>query len=145
MAGRPILPTNLKVIRGTAKPCRMNENEPRPEKVVNVKCPANLSTKEKQCWNHLAEQLQKAGILTTIDLNALMTYCKLWVIWQEKTSQADVEITPTVDRIFKQLLALWREFGMTPSSRTRIRSENQAPEDDFDAWQKKRRMAREGV
>ncbi len=28
MAGRPILPTNLKVTRGTAKRCRMNENEP---------------------------------------------------------------------------------------------------------------------
>ena len=46
---------------------------------------------------------------------------------------------------FKKLLNLWREFGMTPSSRSRIRAETDKPDDDFDAWQKKRRMAREGV
>ena len=145
MAGRPPIPTNLKVIRGTAQPCRMNENEPRPEKVADVACPPGLSAKEKKCWNSLAGDLKKAGILTTIDLNALMTYCKLWVIWQNQMSQEDVEITPNVDRVFKQLLSLWREFGMTPASRSRIRAENAEPEDDFDAWQKKRRIAKEGI
>ena len=145
MTGRPPIPTNLKVIRGTAQPCRMNENEPRPEKVADVVCPPELSAKEKKCWNSLAGDLKKAGILTTIDLNALMTYCKLWVIWQDQMSQKDVEITPNVDRVFKQLLSLWREFGMTPASRSRIRAENAEPEDDFDAWQKKRRIAKEGI
>ena len=46
---------------------------------------------------------------------------------------------------FKQLTTIWREFGMTPSSRTRIHAESDKPEDDYEAWQKKRRMAREGV
>lgn len=122
----------------------MNKDEPSPEKVVDVACPACLSPEERKCWNSLAGDLKKAGILTNIDLNALMTYCKLWVIWQDKVSQANIEITPNVDRIFKQLLALWREFGMTPASRTRIHADNPEPEDDFDVWHK-RRIAKEGV
>ena len=31
MAGRPKKPTALKELTGTAQPCRMNPNEPRPE------------------------------------------------------------------------------------------------------------------
>ena len=154
------LPTNLKSIRGTARPCRLNDKEPRPDKLETLKPPPGLNKDEKKCWRTVSSELQKAGILTKVDVSSLVAYCRSWVGWIEETRIAQDEgsvvkgglggpvINPHVriaSEYFKQLLALWREFGMTPSSRTRIRSDTDKPDDDVEAWEKKRKMAREGV
>ncbi len=160
MASITPLPTNLKVIRGTARPCRLNEKEPKPDKLEKIKPPSLLSKEEKKCWREVVTELQKCGIATTVDKSALVAYCKCWVAWKGELSIIDEEgtvvrgclgndvVSPHVriaNENFKQLLSLWREFGMTPSSRSRIHDDTDKPDDDFEAWQKKRRMAREGV
>ena len=158
------LPTNLKVLRGTAQPCLINEKEPRPKKLKTISPPAYLTRKEKTCWRKTITDLQKAGIVTTIDVTSLAGYCRAWVGYQKESEIVEKEGTVTkgclgnpiinphfraANDFFKQLLQLWREFGMTPSSRTRIRAEKPEPEDDFEAWhqkqQEKQRIAREGV
>ena len=159
MAATTPLPTNLKVLRGTAQPCRMNDKEPKPPK-GKVKMPSGLTDKEKKHWQEVADNLEEAGILSLLDVQALRLYCRSYAGWIDANQRLDEYGTvikslhgqPILSPYFKvsqkyfdQLLSILREFGMTPSSRTRIQADNQAPEDDFDAWQKKRRMAREGV
>ena len=164
MASPTPIPTNLKVLRGTARPCRLNEKEPTPKKPEKIKPPSCLSKEEKKCWREIVSELQKCGIATTVDKSALTAYCKCWVAWKNELVIIDEEgtvvagcmgnkiVSPHVriaSDYFKQLLNLWREFGMTPSSRSRIHANKDEPDDDFEAWQKKqmdkRRMAREGV
>lgn len=158
MASPIPLPTNLKVLRGTAQPCRMNDREPKlPRR--KVKMPPGLNAAEKKHWKGIAADLEEAGILTLLDTQALRLYCRAYTGWLDANQKID-QYGPVIknthgpalspyfrlsDKYFNQLLAILREFGMTPSSRSRIRAETDKPEDDFDAWQKKRRMAREGV
>lgn len=153
------LPTNLKVLRGTAQPCRMNDREPKPPK-DNVRMPPGLTREEKRHWKAIAQDLERCGILSVLDVQALRLYCRAYSRWHEANERLD-EIGPVINgaqgtpvlspyfkvsgKYFDQMLALLREFGMTPSSRSRIRAEGDKPDDDFEAWQKKRRMAREGV
>lgn len=154
------LPTNLKTIRGTARPCRLNDKEPRPDKLKTLEVPKELNDEEAAFWTKNVADLQSSGIVTIVDVKALTAYCKAWYGWLNETRIAKEEgsvviggmggpvINPHIriaNDYFKQLLSLWREFGMTPSSRSRIHAETDKPNDDYEAWQKKRRMAREGV
>ena len=159
MAAPIPLPTNLKVLRGTAQPCRMNDREPKSPK-GRIKMPSGLTKEEKKHWKAVAADLEAAGILTVLDVQALRLYCRVYHQWCQANEKLEAfgpvikgsHGTPMLSPYFKvsrscleQMLALLREFGMTPSSRTRIRSERDEPDDDFEAWQKKRKMAREGV
>ena len=154
------IPTNLKTMRGTARPCRLNDKEPHPEKLESLAPPEELHDSERECWNNVITGLQNAGIATVVDISALTAYCKAWCGWIAEIKIIEKEgsvvtggtggpiINPHVriaNDYFKQMLAIWREFGMTPSARSRIHSETDKPDDDYEAWQKKRRMAREGV
>lgn len=172
MKGRKQLPTNLKVIRGTAQPCRVNENEPKPEKVKHSLPPKTLSDAAKKHWRVISKELEACGVLTRVDKDALAVYCELYAQWLEasemikkkgiviadpryadrKTEKGKSMVVPVLSPYFKasmklseQMKQMLCEFGMTPSSRSRIHAETDKPDDDFEAWQKKRRMAREGV
>lgn len=172
MKGRKPLPTNLKVIRGTAQPCRLNEKEPRPVKLQKLTAPKTLSDAARKHWRSVARKLEKCGVLTVMDQDALALYCELYAQWvdanamvqkkgmviadaryRHKQSDPGQPVTvPVLSPYFRaslkladQMKQLLGEFGMTPSSRTRIRSDKDAPDDEFETWQKKRQMAREGV
>lgn len=158
------MPTNLKVLHGTAQPCLINDKEPRPKKLKIIKPPSYLTKEEKQCWRKTIVDLQECGIITDIDMTSFAAYCRAWVGYQKESSIVEKEgsvvtgskKTPVISPhfkaasdYFKRLLQLWREFGMTPSSRSRIRAEKDDDEDDYDTRckrQKEReRIAREGV
>ena len=159
MAATTPLPTNLKVLRGTAQPCRLNDREPKPPP-ADISMPDGLSQAEQQHCQQVSDYLQEAGVLTVMDIQALKLYCRIYVKWQESIGKLD-EYGPVIktkagnpvlspyfkisQKYLDQLLAILREFGMTPSSRTRIHAKSDKPDDDYEAWQKKRRMAREGV
>lgn len=172
MKGRKPLPTNLKVVRGTAKPHRLDNQEPKPEKLSNPEPPATLSADARKHWQTVTGILEHSGVLTAMDQDALAMYCELYSQWVEanrmiqskgmvladpryvgKTTPDGQRMTvPMVSPYFKtsmklaeQMKHLLCEFGMTPSSRTKIHASSDKPDDDYEAWQKKRRMAREGV
>ena len=122
--------------------------------------PDGMTQEEQYHWQQVADYLQEAGVLTVMDVQALKLYCRIYVKWQESISKLD-EYGPVIktkagnpilspyfkisQKYLDQLLAILREFGMTPSSRTKIHASSDKPDDDYEAWQKKRRMAREGV
>ena len=172
MKGRKPLPTNLKVMRGTAKPHRLDDQEPKPEKLSNPEPPATLSASAREHWHTVTCILERSGVLTAMDQDALAMYCELYCQWVEanrmiqtkgmvladpryvgKTTLNGQRMTvPMVSPYFKismklaeQMKHLLCEFGMTPSSRTKVHGSGTKPDDDYEAWQKKRRMAREGV
>jgi len=169
MKGRKPLPTNLKVIHGTARPHRVNEQEPKPEKVKRPLPPKTLSAEARKHWKKICKDLAACGVLTLIDQDALAMYCELYAQWLEAgdmvrkkgmviadpryLAREKKPVTVPIQspyfvaslKLAEQMKQLLCEFGMTPSSRSRIRADTDKPGDDYEAWQKKRRMAREGV
>jgi len=138
MPGRPIKPTALKLVQGTARPGRLNTHEPQYPIADDLTPPAGLSEKAKAHWALIAEQLKEAGVLTRIDRDALCGYCESYTQWQE--AQAHIakngaliknpktgfpEQSPLIfiaEKAFKQWLSLAREFGLSPASRARIQA-----------------------
>jgi len=141
-AGRPRKPTKLHVINGTDRPCRRNNDEPEPDVVENVPDPPEfLSDTAKEEWYSISVKLHNIGVLTDIDLSMLALYCQAygrWVDAEKKITPANMvvktkngnpinnpylNIANTSMRDCHRYLA---EFGMTPSSRTKIRVDGSA-------------------
>lgn len=148
-------PTTLKLIQGTAQKSRMNPNEPKPAKPAKVPAPpAHLSTQAKSEWKRIAKELHSTGILTKIDVKALGAYCQafadmiraegLLAKWNlDHPDQVNIQRTlggidkthPYVLQIRehrRDMVRFAAEFGLTPSSRTRVKAVGQGDGNEFD-------------
>ena len=62
-------PTALKKLRGTARPDRVNANEPKPRVPAKTpRVPRHLNDRAKKYWRREAKKLHAVGILTEVDL-----------------------------------------------------------------------------
>lgn len=142
MAGRKPLPSKLKVLRGTDQPCRMNPHEPSLAAVV-PDTPAFLGTIAREEWNRKAPLLARMGVLTEGDDAALAAYCQAYERFVEaegkirqsglliKTSSGNVIQNPLVgvaNRAMELMHKFLTEFGMTPSSRSKVTATKREPE-----------------
>ena len=147
MAGRKPLPTHLKLVKGTARPHRLNKHEPRPTVCV-PKAPAHLDDQAKVKFGVLAEMLARHGVMTDLDANALSRYVVVWCRWIDaetevkrrglvvKTAVGNIVQNPflaVANKCLLQMAQAESEFGMTPSSRSRIRAT--APADAADPFE----------
>jgi P27 family predicted phage terminase small subunit len=80
MAGRKPIPTTLKLIRGTARPHRMNKDEPMPPACV-PEPPAHLEERARRKFTEIADMLARCGVMTELDRDALGRYCVIWCRW----------------------------------------------------------------
>ena len=135
-SGRTRKPTRLKVIQGTDRPDRMNPDEPQPMLGIGDP-PEHLSEAAKREWRETGEKLVRLGIATEIDAAAFALYCQAYGRWAEaemKLQEGELVIdTPTgypvqspwlqiANKAHEQMLRALVEFGMTPSSRTRVKT-----------------------
>ncbi len=146
-------PTALKVLKGNPGRRPLNDLEPKPRR-SRPRCPQWLDRDAKALWRNLVPELDDMGVLTQIDGNALVRYCTLWSRWKraelfiakhgeaypikdEKDNVKYLHQFPQVavaNKLSVQLTRLEQEFGMTPSSRSRIRIERQEQVDEFEAF-----------
>ena len=145
-SGRKPLPDNVKYLKGTAQPCRINDEAPTPE-ADKVECPEYLSNAAKKHWEKISTELMDCGILTNIDVDALAVYCENYATWAEATKKLNrygsviknKQGLPVLSPYFKvarnafdQMKVLLSEFGMTPSSRTKVKAtQKEKPKDDW--------------
>jgi P27 family predicted phage terminase small subunit len=162
------LPTKLKFIRGTLRKGRTNVHEPALP-VEIPRCPPHLSAEAKREWKRVSLDLAGCGLLTRIDRAALALYCEAWGRWveaEQSLRQYGVMIkSPSgfpmqspylaiANKAMEQMRAMLGEFGMSPSSRTRVHAEpvhdKESPlealrrrgEEDDARWEFERRMSR---
>lgn len=155
MRGRKPTPTALKVVRGNPGGRPLNEDEPKPK--GEVRAPEYLSEMAAAHWPVVAEQLRNAGVLTSMDVAALALYCESFARWQQ--AQALIAKTGLVvpgqkgtftqspyvvisNAAFEQMRRLLIEFGMTPSSRSRVSKVGGEDEDEYAAFTKKPRSSK---
>ncbi len=138
------LPTKLKVVRGTLRKGRINAQEPAlPAEIP--RCPAHLGDEAKREWKRVSRDLAACGLLTRIDRAALALYCEAWGRWvqaEEALRRYGVMIKApsgfpmqspylaVANRAMEQIRALLSEFGMSPSSRTRVHATPAVDDDD---------------
>lgn len=134
-------PTGILRLRGSNEVSH-RKDEPVPTKPL-PECPDWINAEAKLVWAQVVPQLDAMGILGGIDANALSRYCQLWSRWKDaeqfiqkygstyslndeagkpKCFQQFPEVA-IAHRLAAQLTKMEAEFGMTPSSRTRIQVE----------------------
>lgn len=138
-------PTALNELAGNPGKRKARAGEPKPRsKNTTPPVPSHLSDDAKKEWRRVAKELHGLGLLTSIDRTALSAYCETYVTWVDalakcremglivKTSNGNPIQNPylsVASQAEKRMRGWLSEFGMTPSSRTRI-SVDAAPEED---------------
>lgn len=143
-SGRKPKPTAVKQLEGNPGKRKLNENEPKPVKRAPP-CPKWLTDDAKKEWRRLSKQMEHMGILTEVDMTAFAGYCQAYARWKEaeefiskhgaivKTPSGywqqvpQVSIAQTYLRIMNRFC---EQFGLTPSSRSRIIAESPNSDDD---------------
>ena len=148
--GRKPLPTALHILRGNPSRKKLTGlNEP-TTKVEVPRTPQHLSPIAKKHFPKIAKQLAAAKVMTRLDTDALAMYCEAYAKWF--TSNEELKncewITLTENgypvqtpwlsisnNAFNQMKAMLCEFGLTPSSRTKVQTvpgDNGANKDPWD-------------
>ena len=156
LRGPPKKPTALKVIAGNPGKRPLPRNEPKPELLSDLRPPAWLSAAAKRKWKALAPKLVATRVMSNDDVDALASYCDLFVQYVEMRRELsrplpdDLSVEEKVElmalrakseevslKTFDKVLKLLQQFGMTPSSRAGIeRLDAQAPGSDWDEFER---------
>lgn len=143
MAGRPPKPTALKVIEGNRGKRATNKQEPDPTYLSDLSAPAWLPHAAKEVWNEVAPSLAAAKLLTEVDVHALAQGCVAIAQYRFSVKRAGEDLVKAKHEVdddgkvfsvgehinpwmlvqsmtFKQAMAVFQQFGMSPAARTRI-------------------------
>ena len=105
-------------------------------------CPAHLQGEARREWKRLGKKLVECGLMTEIDGAALALYCEAWSRWVDaeralekfgvmvKSPNGFPMQSPylaVANKAMEQIKAMLTEFGMSPSSRSRVSAAPAAP------------------
>lgn len=142
--GRKPKPTALKALEGNPGKRDLNQKEPKPEKKA-PRCPTWLEPEAKKEWRRMVNQLEQLGILTEVDMAAFAGYCQAYARWKEAeefiTKHGTIVKTPSgywqqvpqvsiAQSYLKIMNRFCEQFGLTPSSRTRIVADKPSDAED---------------
>jgi P27 family predicted phage terminase small subunit len=140
LRGYATAPTALKILRGNPGKRALPKNEPMPAAVpqnIGETPPEHMPEAHRKWWVYYSDILRDMKVLTVADLVALENLAGATAdrIAQEadlaktgplyKTTWGAVQISPlfnVVDRLKERELKLLREFGLTPSSKTKVQT-----------------------
>lgn len=156
MTGRKPKPTALKLLQGNPGNRPINKKEPKP-KAQKPRAPTHLDDEAKKEWRRMSDKLFDLGLLTEIDKAALAAYCMAWSRWvqaelniqkygmvqlsPDKKWPVQSPYLPIANRAMEQMTKLLAEFGMTPSSRSRLQVDTGEKSDPFEEWASGRRSS----
>lgn len=130
------MPTALKIQRGNPGKQKLPQNEPSPPKAA-PQCPKFLDADAKVEWKRIVPLLMDLGCLALMDRAALAAYCACYSRWanaEEKLAETQSIVAGEMGEPVKnpwlavrnnelaQMKGFLVEFGMTPSSRTRVQT-----------------------
>jgi P27 family predicted phage terminase small subunit len=111
--------------------------------------PAHLDERARARFTTMAEMLARHGVMTELDGSALARYAVIWCRWVDteadvkrrgpvvKTEGGNIIQNPFLsiaNKCLYQMAQIESEFGLTPSSRSRIRAAT--PADAADPFEK---------
>lgn len=132
--GRKPKPAHLHVLNGTNRPDRQNQDEPEVG-TDTIAPPSSLSDAALGIWREMVPELVRCHIMKNTDVLAMAALCEQIAVTREaieklhstellvRGSQGQPVPNPLfgiASDAFKNIYRGFTEFGMTPSSRTRI-------------------------
>ena len=147
--GRKPKPTALKKLEGNPGKRPLNTMEPTPPN-VSIHCPQYLLPDARKEWKRLAPILIQMGLLTAADVVPFAAYCTAYARWKEAeefiTQHGTIVKMPSgywqqvpqvsiAQTYLKIMNKIAEQFGLTPSSRSRIiagAGESAGPGDDME-------------
>ena len=148
MKGRTPKPSAIRELEGDLGKRPNNTEEPKPDPTM-PKMPAGLTGDAKKCWQLLAPELNKIGILTKIDAGGLESYCRLYATARECWRKVKSTGGPVVEdsgkvvrnpylaeaiRAETLLHKIRSELGLNATSRSRIAATPSQNEGDLDGF-----------
>ncbi len=121
MRGRKPQPKALKLLRGTRSD-RVNDRE--PVYCGDLVAPTYVHASGRELWDRLVALLEPAGVVTAGDWAGLVVLCSCWELWRSNPGNVAAR---------KDVIRLLVEFGLTPSSRTKV-SGTVNPMDDLERF-----------
>ena len=135
-------PSSLKLLAENPGKRKINDREPMPGRSKN-EVPSWMPPKAKQYWQDLHPMLERIGVLSEADETALAGLCATYALWRssfeflQKHGTTYKTVTTVGDIMWKaypqvgiesdtskRLRAWMVEFGLTPSSRTKVKTVN---------------------
>lgn len=139
----PPKPTALKLVEGNKGKRALNKQEPDPTYLSDLTPPGWLAPAAAEVWNEVAPKLRAAKVLTEIDVQLLAMGCvaiaqhrqaarrtgedlvksKIVEGKDGEPSYVGEHVNPWLivqSMSFKQAMAVFQQFGMSPAARTRI-------------------------
>lgn len=148
----PPKPTALKLLEGNAGKRQLPKHEPRLA-VGAPECPEWVTGSARAHWSDIAQQLKLMGVATSADkyalglmVDALGDYIAAKKTLEEQgdtftSEKGYVGVHPCVairTNAWERILKALREFGLTPSSRTRVASMGEGKRDEFEDFLEKK-------
>lgn len=150
--GRKPLPDKLKVIQGTAQPCRMNPDAPVPSSGV-ADAPAWLSERASEIFAQLSAILEGMGIASPDDQAALaLLASRLEEVelmtaaiedggrtYDQKDAEGEVRMRRAAPEVglrneaMRHAQSLLAEFGLTPAARSKVSAGKPKEQNPFGA------------
>ena len=140
-------PTEAKRRAGNPGHRPLNPNEP-DLPLELPKCPSYLNGRARYQWRVIGKALIEARLMTAIDETALAALCQAksdWVTAIEKIGAkgAGYEVDGLLKKnpwvavkaeAWKEMSRMMAEFGMTPSSRSRVSTKIKTKQGDGEKW-----------
>ncbi len=162
MAGRPPKPTALKVLEGNPGKRQLNDREPQAS-AGKPKRPTWLAVKARPHWQQAIQALEGMGVLTVADgpavallANALVEYIDAaqevedrGLTFLDERLDKDGNVISSVIRpnpattvradAWRRVNLMLQQFGLTASSRSKVKLEKPEEDDGFANWESRRR------
>lgn len=151
-SGRRPQPTALTILKGNPGGRPLPANEPKAPPHLPT-APSYLCDVAKAEWRKTGKRLLAMGIMTDIDTSALAAYCQAFARWVEaeqmlnergvlwrSTNDDGIELftqspyLSIANKALEQMQKLLVEFGMTPSSRSRVKAVPVGEVDPFESY-----------
>jgi len=148
MPGRKKIPTKIHILKGTDRADRRNKNEPTPDSKI-PSAPDILKGEALLEWGRITVELDRLGLLTELDRTELAMYCQAYGRWLKferliaekgelyKTTNGNIQTSPAMwvaNKAMEQCHKFLTEFGMTPSSRSKVSSGGNGQQKESDPW-----------
>ena len=133
--GQKPTPTPLRILRGNPSRKPLNKHEAQPKHSIPPP-PKFLSKAAKKEYRRVARIICPLGLMTELDMPALAAYAETFARWGEAVEMVRSEGMMAVSNLnghlyqsaylnvanaaMKEMMRVAVEFGMTPSSRSRI-------------------------
>ena len=126
-------PTHLKLVEGNKGKRAVNNFEPDPDYLNDLRAPGHLPKFAIPVWDDLAPKLRKAKLLTVLDVDAVTQLCIAIAQYRHATDELNLDfinygqkgqslnqLMVAQSMAFKQANAIMQQFGMTPAARSRV-------------------------